>query len=225
MGQKFSKNQGQRLGEFLFPVMKELFRCLVPGGFLCSFSYPRLYHHMAMSCENCGFEIREQIAWHFTKKSQFKGFKMDHFIRRMDLDSQEKEKLIKSMDGRVTPQLRSEHESILVGQKPKEGTFVNNWIRHGVGLMKGRMDGKCPANVLHYEKDKKEDDNPHLTPKPVDLCKYLIKLYSKEGQTVLDPFMGSGTTLLACKQTKRSGIGIEIDSNYIKVAQRRLANG
>jgi site-specific DNA-methyltransferase (adenine-specific) len=62
----------------------------------------------------------------------------------------------------------------------------------------------------------------HPTPFPVELPKRCIKLFSYVGDTVLDPFLGSGTTLLACLLTERIGIGIEINEEYCKLAARRL---
>ncbi len=67
------------------------------------------------------------------------------------------------------------------------------------------------------------DRTPHPTQKPVAVMKYLIELLSYPGDTVLDPFMGSGTTGVACVQTGRSFIGIEIDPGYFAIAQRRIA--
>jgi len=51
---------------------------------------------------------------------------------------------------------------------------------------------------------------------------YLIKLVSKEGAVVLDPFLGSGTTLLACYKLNRNGIGIEKEEEYIKICKARI---
>jgi len=64
--------------------------------------------------------------------------------------------------------------------------------------------------------------NNHPTVKPIKLMEYLIKLVSKEGAVVLDPFLGSGTTLLACYNLNRKGIGIEKEEEYVKIAQARL---
>lgn len=64
----------------------------------------------------------------------------------------------------------------------------------------------------------------HPTQKPVDLCEYFIKTYSNEGDTVLDNCMGSGTTGVACKNTKRNFIGIEKDENYFNFAKNRIDN-
>jgi len=64
----------------------------------------------------------------------------------------------------------------------------------------------------------------HPTHKPIALMEYLVKLVSKEGAVVLDPFSGSGSTLIACKNLKRNYIGMEMDSEYIKIAEARLSS-
>lgn len=68
----------------------------------------------------------------------------------------------------------------------------------------------------------KESFRVHPTQKPVELLKLLVNDYSEEGQTILDPFLGSGTTAVACKQLKRNFIGIEISQKYCDIAQQRL---
>jgi site-specific DNA-methyltransferase (adenine-specific) len=62
----------------------------------------------------------------------------------------------------------------------------------------------------------------HPAPFPLELPRRCIKLFSFVGDVVLDPFLGSGTTLLACLQTGRKGIGVEIDRNYCELAKKRL---
>jgi DNA modification methylase len=62
----------------------------------------------------------------------------------------------------------------------------------------------------------------HPCPKPLKFVKWLIKKGSKEGDTILDPFMGSGTTGVACVQTGRNFIGCEIDPGYFKIAEKRI---
>tara|TARA_S200002703_G_scaffold157612_3_gene165946 strand:+ start:7986 stop:8768 length:783 start_codon:yes stop_codon:yes gene_type:complete len=66
------------------------------------------------------------------------------------------------------------------------------------------------------------DVNYHPTQKPIELMEYLIKTYTNENETVLDFTMGSGSTMVACQNTNRSGIGIEQDENYFKIAQDRI---
>ena len=53
---------------------------------------------------------------------------------------------------------------------------------------------------------------------------YLIKTYTNEGETVLDFTMGSGSTMIACQNTNRNGIGIELDENYFEIAKTRINN-
>ena len=62
----------------------------------------------------------------------------------------------------------------------------------------------------------------HPTQKPVALMEYLIKTYTNEGETVLDFTMGSGTTGVACRNTGRDFIGIELDPDYFRIAQSRI---
>jgi site-specific DNA-methyltransferase (adenine-specific) len=62
----------------------------------------------------------------------------------------------------------------------------------------------------------------HPTPFPVELPRRCIKLFSFIGDTILDPFLGSGSTLVACVLTNRKGIGVEIDNNYCRLAKQRL---
>lgn len=62
----------------------------------------------------------------------------------------------------------------------------------------------------------------HPSPFPIELPRRCIRLFSFVGDTVLDPFLGSGSTLIACVQTNRRGIGIDIDKTYCEIAKRRL---
>ena len=73
------------------------------------------------------------------------------------------------------------------------------------------------------EQGGKGDFNPHKTVKPLSFCEYIINLttYSNEA-VVLDPFAGSGTTLVAAKKTGRKFIGIDINKEYIEIAIRRI---
>ena len=62
----------------------------------------------------------------------------------------------------------------------------------------------------------------HPTQKPIDLVEYLVKTYSNEGELILDPFMGNGTTGIACKNLERDFIGVELDAEYFEMAQQRI---
>ena len=72
------------------------------------------------------------------------------------------------------------------------------------------------------EKDYKTNKNFHPTVKSLKLMEYLIKLVSREGAIILDPFLGSGTTGVACAKLNRNFIGIEKEEEYVKIAKVRL---
>ena len=69
----------------------------------------------------------------------------------------------------------------------------------------------------------KREERYHPTQKPETLMRQLILTYTQEGDTILDPFMGSGTTGVACVQTGRNFIGIEIEPKYYEIAEKRIA--
>jgi site-specific DNA-methyltransferase (adenine-specific) len=76
--------------------------------------------------------------------------------------------------------------------------------------------------VAKPNKVEKGSYNTHLSVKPVQLMSHLIKLFTKEDAIVLDPFMGSGTTAVACVQSKRKYIGFDINVEYIKITEKRI---
>lgn len=77
---------------------------------------------------------------------------------------------------------------------------------------------RYPKTILKFSQEK----GFHPTQKPVPLMEYMIKTYTNEGETVLDFCMGSGTTGVACVNTKRKFIGIEMDQHYFGVATKRI---
>lgn len=224
VGMKFDRKQGMELEKFIYPVGESLLRILKPGGFALFFSQPRLSHRMSVGIEDSGFDIRDIYAWHFVNRAQSKAFKMDHFIDRKDMRDTEKRQLKRRLRGRKTPQLRPQYESIILAQKPREGTFVENYLRHEVGLVDvgASLDGKTASTVMSVEKTFKSKYNGHLTVKPVRLIEHLIRLFSEPGHVVLDPFVGSGTTAIAAQRTGRACIGIDIEPEYIAIAKKRL---
>jgi DNA modification methylase len=82
---------------------------------------------------------------------------------------------------------------------------------------------RYPTQVLKMQRDVLTS-NIHPTQKPVELMEYLIKTYTNEGDTVLDFTMGSGTTGVACVNTGRDFIGIELDENYFNIGLNRISD-
>ena len=95
-----------------------------------------------------------------------------------------------------------------------------NYGSHKANIAKS--DGKrLPLTVLNFNRVERP---LHPTQKPVALLEYLIKTYTKENETVLDNCMGSGSTGVACINTNRSFIGIELDQKYFDIAKERIEN-
>lgn len=226
IGMKFDMSQGYSFQEFLTPIFKESFRVLKPGGFLISFSQARLFHRLAVAAEDQGFEIRDMLAWHHN--GQAKAFTQDHFVRKnKKLSEREKARLLKELDGRKTPQLKPQLEPMVLAQKPKEGTFIDNWMKYKVGLIDTTqsLDETFPGNLMAVAKPGKAEkgvDNIHLTVKPTVLLSHLIKIFTVEGAVVLDPFLGSGSTAVAAVESSRQFIGIERDEGYFEISNARI---
>lgn len=98
---------------------------------------------------------------------------------------------------------------------------TENYGEHG--LTSYDSTERYPRNVLKFQWDKQKSAL-HPTQKPVALLEYLIKTYTNEGDTVLDFTMGSGSTGVACVNTNRKFIGIELDEGYFKIAEERIHN-
>jgi site-specific DNA-methyltransferase (adenine-specific) len=241
-GMKFDKSQVKNLYDYYLELSKLLFKKMKPGAYFLSFSSPRLYHAIAMSCEIAGFEIRDMINWTYTQ-SMPKGMSVNHIIEKMKLSDEEKANLIEEYKDYKTPQIRSCFEPICVAMKPiGKLTFIQNELQFKTGLLDfsqkvGINNDRVPANIIttdeyneSYDKNflvskpskiEKGENNTHITVKPIALIEHLIKLFSKKGSLVVDPFLGSGTTALACKNTDRKFFGTELNSEYYKICLDR----
>ena len=139
------------------------------------------------------------------------------------------------MNAKVMP-LKS-HENILVFYRKKPVYNPQMWYStpysgfssetSKIGEVYGKAQSKhrdnpdgsrYPKTVLKFKQEK----GLHPTQKPVELMEYLIKTYTNEGETVLDNTMGSGSTGVAAVRCKRNFIGIEMDSEYYRVAEKRI---
>jgi site-specific DNA-methyltransferase (adenine-specific) len=127
--------------------------------------------------------------------------------------------------------------------KPLENlTFIQNELKFKTGLLDfsqkvGIDNDRVPANIITTEeynevydknfliskpsKSEKGENNIHITVKPVALIEHLIKLFSKKGSLVVDPFLGSGTTALACINTERKFFGTELNTEYYNICLNR----
>jgi len=102
------------------------------------------------------------------------------------------------------------------------GSLVN---ANGINKSKKYTQSKTnyPKNILKFNIERTKN-RKHPTQKPVALMEYLIKTYTNENEIVLDFTMGSGSTMVACQNTNRKGIGIEQDEKYFDIAEQRIFN-
>ena len=241
-GMKFDKKQVKQLYDYYLELSQLLFDKLKPGGYFLSFSSPRLYHAIAMACDIAGFEIRDMINWTYTQTMP-KGMSVTHLINKMDISEEEKSSLVEEYKDFKTPQIKSCFEPICVAMKPTgKLTFIKNELNFKTGLIDfsqkvGVDKDRVPANIITTEeynetydknflvakpnKKEKGEHNSHITVKPIQLIEHLIKIFSKKNSLVVDPFLGSGTTALACKNTDRNCVGIEINPEYYEISRTR----
>ena len=120
---------------------------------------------------------------------------------------------------------RSEEELQRLSKKSVKTVTSDNWGMQ-YGMTANRADNKLknPTNVLEFKSvaNQGKEKVPHPTQKPVGLMEFSILYLPADAQTILDPFMGSGTTGVACANLGRSFIGIEREPKYFDIACRRI---
>jgi len=143
-------------------------------------------------------------------------------------------------NAKIMPMKQSENISVFINgknfyypimeERPKPlkgGKIYGNSLSAGNGGLKS-IDAKVYTHkypTTHLVFDKIRKGSLHPTQKPIELMEYLIKTYTNENETVLDFTMGSGTTGVACMNTNRKFIGIEMDDNYFDIAAKRITGG
>jgi site-specific DNA-methyltransferase (adenine-specific) len=103
--------------------------------------------------------------------------------------------------------------------KIKRGSASDVYVGKDLVVTDNVTGDRHPLSWKVFTKDK---NKLHPTQKPVALFEYLIKTYTNEGDLVLDNCMGSGTTGVACKNLNRNFIGIELDTGYFRIAEKRI---
>ena len=184
--------------EFLREWVKEATRLLKPYGTIYVFMGFRFISYLYDILENeCGLFFNTWICWHYTQgQGRKRGFS-------------------------------ARHDDILMFTKhSKNYTFNLDDIRIPQKYYRGvnNMRGSNPGDVwefshIHYCQKNRQ---PHPTQKPEGLIERMVLASSSEGDNVLDPFLGSGTTVRVCQQLSRNCTGIEINSEYVEMAKKRL---
>ncbi len=197
-----------------------VFRVCKPGAVVAVFSSTRTYAHIQVALEEAGFYARDCLV--YRRHSGIpKGLNVKKKLEKIGcLDAD-------PWEGWHTC-FRSEWEAIGVLQKPLINNYIETIQKSGLGPFKTiNKDGSFQSNILEgFSKGEEESFDAHCTIKPLALVRRLIELFVPKNpqNIVLDPFAGSGTTLVAAKQLGNSYIGIEIEKAYISLIQKRLAD-
>ncbi len=204
------------LGE-LEKVWRECFRVLVPGGRLVCVvgdvclsrrTFGRhvvvpLHADIAVMCRKIGFDNLNPIIWHKIASASFEVENGSKFLGK----PYEPNAIIKN-----------DIEFILMQRKPGGYRKPTQYQRDKSRMSKEEFD----AWFRQFWNIPGESTRKHPAPFPFELAYRLVRMFSFVEDTVLDPFCGTGTTMLAAMKTGRNSIGIEIDPHYIDIAERRL---
>lgn len=136
--------------------------------------------------------------------------------RKMPMQQVETISVFKDKIGETYNPIKERRTTQKAGNK-KYGNTQNYGKQNGE-YVDNQSDYILPANVLNI----KTERGLHPTQKPVELLEYIIKTYTNEGETILDNTMGSGTAAIACMNTNRNFIGIELDEHYFAIAKKRV---
>jgi site-specific DNA-methyltransferase (adenine-specific) len=199
----------------------EWLRVLKPGGSALVFAGRRLSHRCVVALEDAGFTFKDALSW-LREAAPHRAQRLSVvFQRRGDVASSE------AWEGWRVGNLRPTFEPILWFVKPYTigTTIADNVLAHGVGAFNEKAFvsyERTPDNVLRSGFGRGEGGR-HVAQKPVKLLQALIELTTLPGQIVLDPFCGSGSTLVAAKTVGRHFLGFDVDADSVKVARERLA--
>lgn len=187
----------------------EVFRVLKNGSPLLIFTGRQNQHRFTVAAENTGFIFKDYLVWDKVN-APFRAQRVSKVLEKRGVNNYTNHRL-----GNLAPL----HEPIVYLFKPyKVGTTLTDcFLNDGVGCFDANI---LQSNIIRV--DSKITNRVHETQKPIDLMDTLVQLVTNEGHTILDPFMGSGTTGVACKNLNRKFIGIERDEKYFNIAKDRI---
>jgi site-specific DNA-methyltransferase (adenine-specific) len=216
--------------EWFLPISKELLRVLKPTGTFILNIKERVVDgerhtyviELILEMRKQGWLWTEEFIWH--KKNSYPGkwpnrFR-DSWERLLQFNKQRKFKMYQNevmvpMGDWAESRLRNLSKTDKIRDESKAGSGFGKRVANWLG-----RDMVYPTNVLHMATE--TGNKNHSAVFPEALPEWFIKLFTKEGDLVLDPFMGSGTTLRVAQKMGRNSIGIDILEEYIELTQERL---
>ncbi len=197
------------------------YNVLKPGGSAIVFAGRRFSHRLIASLEDAGFSLKDQLAW--VKPTA------PHRAQRVSVVYERRGNQVAADEWPSwrLGNLRPTFEPIVWCTKPYPigTTIADNVLNYGVGAFSPAAlsaTSSDVSNVLNAGLTRQES-GLHPTQKPLKLMNALVGLVTTNGQTILDPFAGSGTTLIAANALGRGYIGFELNPGYAEIATRRLA--
>ncbi len=197
-------------------------RVIKPGSSVFVFAGRRLAHRCICAFEDAGFIYKDMLGWDKQKAAYRAQHVSAVFERRKDKISSKK------WENWKIGNLRPVFEPVLWFMKPYKigGTLTDTVLEYGLGAFNETVLQKYgqKTNNLFIIESKNDDRGLHPTQKPLLLMKLLIELTTQKGQTVLDPFAGSATTLVAAQALDRHFIGFEKSEEYYTKAKKRITD-
>lgn len=191
---------------------KELFRVTKEASPILLFSSRRYLHRVCCALEDEGFLVRDILIWQ-KDKCNAKAQRINNVLHKRGIYD---DKYNDYRLGNLAPM----YEPIIWAMKPYKHTLTDCVLENKIGGFYGEND-TIPSNIFYCPANKKNKYHP--TEKPLKLVEDLIKVFSIDSNhIILDMFMGSGTTAIACINTKRNYIGFELDTTYYNLANERI---
>jgi site-specific DNA-methyltransferase (adenine-specific) len=205
------KNIGQEYQDWCSEWLAECLRVTKEASPILIMCGRQYQHRFTVAAENSGFVFKDYLVWDKVT-APFRAQNVGKVLEKRGLASSDNWRL-----GNLAPM----HEPIVYMFKPYKvgSTITDRFVEDGVGCFDADIS---TSNIIRV--NSKISGRVHEAQKPLELMETLVKLVSKEGATVLDLFMGSGTTGVACVNTGRRFIGMEKMPEYFDVASKRIAD-
>lgn len=200
----------QQYSEFIKAHASEMLRVLKPGGSCLVFTARRYTGTVQDAFESVGFTLADILCWDKCM-APFRAQRISEVLKRRGIQSKVKQRL-----GNLAPMW----EPILWFRKPyKQGkTITDIFLSDGIGGFSTKLTGT--SNILRFPAS--ISDRKHPTEKPLKLMEALVDLVSARHQVILDPFIGSGTTAVACVNLRRSFLGSDSSQEYTEISKARV---
>lgn len=207
---KEDRHRSVEFQKFCESFLGEVFRVMKPCSPIIAFTGRQNQHRYTIAAENAGFIYKDTLAWDKVS-APFRAQNINKVLENRGLPPVCGEMRL----GNLAPMF----EPIIWCFKPYGigETITDNFIRNGLGCFNSE---KHKSNILRHSARIK--NKIHETQKPLGLIKDLIEIFTLQGQVVLDPFMGSGTSGVGSVETGRSFVGMEIGIDSFKNASERI---